>query len=277
MCVCGLGGCIGSPSPLEVYKTHGVNSGERVFSGQPITFTSMGQTRQDQAECTDVAIDMGRDESLLLLAKHCRDMRRQESSLRVVTMLLFLSCTAMFILCSFAEIRRNQSAASDGQTVVAAYSRQDNSIEGNSHGGFTGMSIDLGSEEHEDPMPNGTYMKWRPNFGHNYYDDKKNAIVITQSGKYYIYVSIGLSWNFDDESEDRTINVQLQKWSDRYQSDEIILEAWDEVPQTLYGKKNVYLGRIFDLTAGSHLKVLIGMGYELIDSTKTSFGCFLLK
>ncbi len=46
------------------------------------------QTLPNEEACRDSVTNMGPDESVLILIKHCRDMKQQETRLRLVTLLL---------------------------------------------------------------------------------------------------------------------------------------------------------------------------------------------
>lgn len=82
----------------------------------------MGQTLMRdalpaEAACGDSVIDMGPDESVLILIKHCRDMKQQETRLRLITLILLLSCIALILFTTGADLRRQENSASVGQGV----------------------------------------------------------------------------------------------------------------------------------------------------------------
>lgn len=77
----------------------------------------MGHTLPAEAACGDTMIDMGPDKSVLILIKHCQDMKQQETRLRLSTLLLLLSCTALFIFAICADLRQHESSESSGQGV----------------------------------------------------------------------------------------------------------------------------------------------------------------
>ena len=81
--------------------------------GQNLT----GHTLPAEAACGNAMMDMGHDESLLILIKHCRDMKQQETRLRLVTLLLVLSCTTLFIFTISADLRQPENSGSSGQGV----------------------------------------------------------------------------------------------------------------------------------------------------------------
>lgn len=80
-------------------------------SDQIMGKTLMGNTPPAEAACGDSVIDIGKDESLLILVKHCKDMKHQETWLRLITLLLLLSCMAL-ILCVHVQKWDNRQAVS---------------------------------------------------------------------------------------------------------------------------------------------------------------------
>lgn len=49
-----------------------------------------------EGACGDAVMEMGSDKSVLILLKHCQDMKQQETRLRLITLLLVFSCTVLF-------------------------------------------------------------------------------------------------------------------------------------------------------------------------------------
>ncbi|XP_078143050.1 tumor necrosis factor ligand superfamily member 15 [Centroberyx gerrardi] len=239
----------------------------------------MGRKPQDEVALRDVEIGARPDESLLVLLEHCRDMKRQETRLRLATLFLLFSCSAVFIFCI------HQSPAFRGQAVAAelgtAYSKQDNFMKDCPQTNLTRPSIHLTSVESDDDKSNGAHIKWNATLGEKYYNSTERAIVIPQPGIYYVYLRIALCWNGDytenpEYTEDKRISIKLHIWKDSYQKDVPIMEALDGIATTGYVNRNVYLGQVFELKTGDLLRVWIGDGYELIDIRKTSFGALLL-
>lgn len=75
-----------------------------------------GEARPAAAACGDSVIEMSPDESVLILIKHCRDMKQQETRLRLATLLLLLSCMAL-ILFNTIDPRRERNSAPSEQGV----------------------------------------------------------------------------------------------------------------------------------------------------------------
>lgn len=77
----------------------------------------MAHTQPAETACRDSVMNMGPDEPVLILIKHCRDMKQQETRLRLVTLLLLLSCTALFIFITGAGLRQHKNSGSSEQGV----------------------------------------------------------------------------------------------------------------------------------------------------------------
>lgn len=75
-----------------------------------------GEARPAKAACGDAVIEVIPDESVLILIKHCRDMKQQETRLRLATLLLLLSCMAL-ILFNTVDLRRERDSAPSEQGV----------------------------------------------------------------------------------------------------------------------------------------------------------------
>lgn len=80
--------------------------------GQKLT----GEVLPAEAACGDSVIDVSPDESVLILIKHCRDMKQQETRLRLTTLLVLLSCMAL-ILFTTGDLRQQKNSASREQGV----------------------------------------------------------------------------------------------------------------------------------------------------------------
>ncbi|XP_078127416.1 uncharacterized protein LOC144531252 [Sander vitreus] len=227
------------------------------------------QTLPTEAVCGDAIIDMGQDKSVLILIQHCRDMKQQETRLRLVTLLLLLSCTALFIFTICANLWQHGNSGSSGQECAVepspAYSKQE-SPTANPQTNTQKLHIDLTSLGAANKT-DGLYMKWHVNFGDQ--DNKeKSAIVIPEDGFYFVYVSIALSCN---EGDFNRFYVELRNWNEAYPSTRPVMKTWDGC--TSEGAKSVFLGQLFELSKGDNLSVWIGEGYELISTS--SFGAYL--
>lgn len=150
------------------------------------------------------------------------------------------------------------------------------------HGGIFGFNeiFDLlyvphptGSVVPADIKSAGLYIKWDVMFGEKYSKEKR-AIVIPETGFYFVYVRIALSCQDEDEAANfKRFYVELHKWNERYNKTVRLTEAWDGIVCTSEGSRSVFVGQLFDLLKGDHVRVWIGEGYELI--TKSSFGAYL--
>lgn len=75
----------------------------------------MEHTLPVESACGDAVMGTGLDKSTLILIKHCRDMKQQETSLRLITLLLVLSCTVLFSFTFSVVLKQNTGPA--GQRV----------------------------------------------------------------------------------------------------------------------------------------------------------------
>ncbi|KAG7235553.1 hypothetical protein INR49_002600 [Caranx melampygus] len=226
---------------------------------------------------------MGQDESVLILMKHCRDMKRQESCLRLTTLLLVLSCAAVFIFVIGASRQRGDSETT-GQTSTAvqqpAYSKQE--------GNLCPASADTADRTpsrphiHLNSMPaenktDGQYIKWHVFFGGTY-NEERRAIVIPKKGVYFVYVTITLNCH---ETTSKTADftdfnkffVQLRNWNDGYDTVRPIANAWSGVTCSSHAPMTVFVGKLFELMQGDHVSVWIELGYRLI--MDAAFGAHL--
>lgn len=105
--------------PMATYKTQQVTPINSFILNQPVEkdrdrnqreSTAMGQKlvghtvpTETPEELRNSVLDMNQDDSVLILIKHCRDMKQQESRLRLVTLLLLLSCMALVIFATLMQ------------------------------------------------------------------------------------------------------------------------------------------------------------------------------
>uniref|UniRef100_A0A3Q3NCP8 THD domain-containing protein n=1 Tax=Mastacembelus armatus TaxID=205130 RepID=A0A3Q3NCP8_9TELE len=116
------------------------------------------------------------------------------------------------------------------------------------------------------------YMKWYKVFGDNY-NDKKRAIVIPETGYYFVYATFALSCQ--DEVEDESFKkfyVTLHRWNEGYRQEKTIGSAMDGIECSSDRSRSVFMGQLFYLLNGDHVSVWIEEGYKLI--TKSSFGAY---
>ncbi len=124
-----------------------------------------------------------------------------------------------------------------------------------------------------DNKSDGLYIKWDVRFGEKY-NKEKRAIVIPETGFYFVYVRISLSCQDEDGAANfKRFYVELHKWNEGYNKTVQLAEAWDGIVCTSERFRNVFVGQLFDLLKGDHVRVWIGEGYGLI--RKSSFGAYL--
>lgn len=111
-------------------------------------------------------------------------------------------------------------------------------------------------------------------FGENY-NEEEHAIVIPQTGFYFVYVRIALRCSSEDSDMNFTsFFAELHTWNKNYNKTLHLMKTWDGVLCTPEGSsRNVFVGQLFELLEGTHVSVWISEGYRLI--TKSSFGAYL--
>ncbi|CAK6976679.1 uncharacterized protein LOC111221201 [Scomber scombrus] len=225
----------------------------------------------------DTMINMGTDKSVLILIKHCQDMKKQETRLRFVTLLLLFSCAAMFISTIIPDLRQLGNSRS---------SKQENADENSSTYSLQQSACPAATDYPKrkpkthhislkaapaNSIPDGQYMIWTKTFGDMDYDEK-NAFVIPETGEYFVYISITLGCQEDHTNE--KFNVQLRKFNSGYNEDQNMINAWNGVVCSPHQTRTLFMGELFDLLKGDHVKVFITYGYNLI--TTASFGAYLI-
>lgn len=74
-------------------------------------------TQPAETASGDSVIGIGPDESVLILIKHCSDMKQQEMRLRLITLFLLLSCMALILFTSRVDLRQQENSTSVGRGV----------------------------------------------------------------------------------------------------------------------------------------------------------------
>ncbi|XP_027880398.1 uncharacterized protein LOC114149703 [Xiphophorus couchianus] len=220
------------------------------------------------------------EESLLILINHCREMKQQEVRLRLITLLLLLGCAAAFIFISCADLSQRRAAkSSDSDPSFSAQRRicpaDDPSTASTSSSPTAGpLRIDLNSVNVANLL-SGSQLEWRARFGGGAYSRGLWAIVVPETGLYFVYMKFVL------KGPARDFRVTLQRRSKGYDRDMDLMGAQDGGPYPTgppdgggghHRVRTVYVGQLFDLWRGDQLKVLISEGQELID--RASFGAF---
>ncbi|XP_076614804.1 uncharacterized protein LOC143338350 [Chaetodon auriga] len=238
----------------------------------------MARTLSAEAACRNSGIDMSSDESVLILIKHCRDMKQQETCLRLITLLLLLTCMALFIFVTGADLRQRENSGTSGQARTTeqslAYSKQEKVCAADiPPTSVQRLNIHLRSVSTGN-VGDGQYIKWDVMFGEKY-DHEKRAIVIPEKGFYFVYVRIALNCQVEDGARNfKRFFVRLDNWNEGYNKTVPLTEAGDGIACTPEGSKSLFVGQLFDLLEGDHVSVWIGEGYKLI--TKSSFGAYLI-
>ncbi|CAB1332459.1 unnamed protein product [Coregonus sp. 'balchen'] len=224
---------------------------------------------------------MAQQESVLVLLKHCQEMRRHESLLRFFTVFLVIGCAAVFFFTYHVIRDSNQKDTFN----PAEYSRQQdrqgqNLKKPNAHLTTpTSCNNSVPAEyiqwDHQD-----TGLVHMQDFT---YDEKKHALVVPRGGRYFVYVGINFRMPDKDEvsREVQLLSLKVLKYSKSYEDNRPIMEVRDSLPDD--GRREtrtVYTGQVVTLEEGDLLRVSIYEdNYELIDcsgETTMYFGAFLL-
>ncbi|XP_042365423.1 uncharacterized protein LOC121959935 [Plectropomus leopardus] len=240
-----------------------------------------GNTVPAQAACGVVMTDMSRDESVFILIKHCRDMKQQETRFRLITLLLLLSCTALYIFTIWADLRKHPNSGSSAQGSTdgpsPAYSKQDRDCPAD--------HPERKPRIHLRPLPpcnktwsacnitDGLYIRWDAEIGKKHLKDER-AIVIPKEGTYFVYVRIALGCHDNDGTANfKMFYAGLSRWNEAYNETISLMYARDGISCTSQKFRSVFMGQLFNLFKGDHLRVRIDEGYKLI--TTSSFGAYL--
>ncbi|XP_041816799.1 uncharacterized protein LOC121623551 [Chelmon rostratus] len=238
----------------------------------------MASTLPAEAACGNSVTDMGPDESVLILIKHCRDMKQQETRLRLITLLLLLTCMALFIFNTGVGLRQRESTGASGQESAAEqsldYAKEEKVCATGTPPTNLKQHINLRSVA-TDNKGDGVYIKWDVMLGERY-DPEKRAIVILETGVYFVYLRIALNClGGDRDGNFKRFYVQLHTWNKGYNKTVTLTEAWDSIACTPQGSRSFFVGQLFELLKDDHVSVWIGVGYEHI--TKSSFGAYLIE
>lgn len=117
-------------------------------------------------------------------------------------------------------------------------------------------------------------IKWNVNFGGKY-DKQKHAIVISETGFYFMYLSLHLRCHVKvgiDVSSNFV--VELQKWNVGYNKTITLAGARESVACTPEFSRTLFVGELFELLEGDHVSVNVKEGYRMI--MKSSFGAYLV-
>ncbi|KAF3849420.1 hypothetical protein F7725_015917, partial [Dissostichus mawsoni] len=220
---------------------------------------AMGHTligTRGSAEDADVVMDLGPDQSLLVLMEHCREMKRQETRLRLFTLLLLLGCTALLVFAMWAGLIQSGSkeeVVNDPQTD------------------FTRLHVSLRSMSYK-ISPEGKVITWESEF------EPANKvtpyIVIPEDGFYFVYLNVAIFCVCRHEGANFTTFVgELHRYSEGYDDPERLTVVRDRLRCNSLQHRNVFVGQLFKLSKKDRLSVLIKEGFELIDESK--FGAYL--
>ncbi|XP_069370240.1 uncharacterized protein [Paralichthys olivaceus] len=240
-----------------------------------------------EASCGEAVMGIGWDEPVDILIKHCRDMKQQETRLRLISLLLLLGCSAFYVFTTCAELRKREHSGVSEQNssgeqrspephqdrLCTAVSSTD-SAENKSHAAR--LHIRLRSVS-EDSRTDEQRIKWDLHFSSDIkYDEEKRAVVIPKSAVYFLYIRVSLICpNINNTASFNKFIMHLSSWSKDYMKNPEVLDRFrDGISCSREDFRNVFVGDLFDLSEGDHVSVLIKSGYELIE--KFTFGAYLV-
>ncbi|XP_041667298.1 uncharacterized protein LOC121525382 [Cheilinus undulatus] len=221
----------------------------------------------EEAACRGV--DMGQDESVLILLRHCRDMKRQETRLRLVTLLLLLGCAALFF---FILLRENSGSSGRGSIDEPRRAKQEaTSPQAGVQTNPDRLRIDLTSQN----VPNETcplFLKWEPLFGDRHYSEEKRAIRIPVNGFYFFYLKVFFCCKLSKTKEYDTLSVKLLKWNPQHEKSKPLTSEMESAPCKDDVFRVLTVGQLFYLNQEDHVRVEVQEGESMI--IKSSFGAF---
>ncbi|XP_034048202.1 uncharacterized protein LOC117529511 [Thalassophryne amazonica] len=234
----------------------------------------MGQKmiREPLSEEVACRIEAGPDEPVLILLQHCRDMKRQETRLRIITFLLLLSCTALYLFTICAQSQPSKSSGSTGkQDAVQQFFAYSTQRKQTTDGSSPRIELSFKGTN----STSGRYIEFYSALGEDSNcNQEKSAIVIKQKGFYFVYAITFLQHDEDEHEEAKNFYIQVQQFSLGYTYPVYNVSTWESIATTSLTFRNVYLARMFNLSEGDYLKLWIGEGFGMI--RELSFGAFLL-
>ncbi|XP_062268346.1 uncharacterized protein LOC133974701 [Platichthys flesus] len=229
------------------------------------------------APCGDQETGLDRDQPVCILIRHCRDMKRQETRLRLLTMLLLLGCSALYIFTLCAELRnREHQSSGDHRAAGPHQERLQTAVSSTEKKRF---NIHL-RQNHSVPKDTGTderYIMWKQIIPEdNQCDQTRKDIVIPKDGVYFIYIRTSLFCrNATGAASSNMFYMQLRFWNENYNESRVLTDAREVVSCPPVAFRTVSVQQLFDLSEGDHVSVRIGAGYQLIN--KADFGAFLVE
>ncbi|XP_041755326.1 tumor necrosis factor ligand superfamily member 15 [Coregonus clupeaformis] len=229
----------------------------------------------------DTVISMAQQETVFILLKHCQEMKRQESRWRLVTLFLVLGCAAVFFFTQrvIRDCNEKDTFTTAENSRQQAIDRQEQNLKPNAHlttsSSCNSVPKDYIQWEHQD-----TGLMHMQNFT---YDENKQALVVPQEGRYFVYVGVNFRMPDKDKVSGKVhfLSLKVLKYSNSYENNWPIMEVKDSIPDDRRGeRRTMYTGQVVTLEEGDLLMVSIDEdNYELIDcsaETTMYIGAFLL-
>ncbi|KAL0965155.1 hypothetical protein UPYG_G00277490 [Umbra pygmaea] len=231
----------------------------------------------------DAVIPMTQLESVIILLKHCEEMKRQESRLRICTFIVVVGFATVYLMqhvihtsaddarCKPAEMSRPQVTEYPGTDLKVHYESK--------------PYVHLTTPQScllDKPME---FLHWENNQGMALmksftYDKSNGSLIVPQAGRYFVYV--GMTFRKSKEIMHVPIHMMVNKYSDSYRKYVPVMEVSDVISNGTEGNhiRTVYTGQILELKNKDHLRVWISAEtYEVIDCRSEKynyFGAFFL-
>lgn len=224
----------------------------------------------------DVVMDLGPDQSVLVLMEHCREMKRQETRLRLFTLLLLLGCTALLMFAMWAGLIQSGSKEEVINVEQSpAYSKQERCPPADDpQTNFTRLHVSLRSMSHES-IPEGQVITWDSEFEPANKVATKH-IVIPENGFYFVYLNFALFRVCKHKGAAKFTKFvgELRRSSEGYPKPESLMVVYDRLSCNSLQYRNLFGGQLFKLSKNDSLSVLIKEGFDLIHKSK--FGAYLV-
>ncbi|KAF7218118.1 putative LOC107395108-like protein [Nothobranchius furzeri] len=208
---------------------------------------------------------MNHEESALILIRHCQDMKRQEARLRLISLLLMLSCAAFFFY-------TNTSGSQERSPEPGKAFWQQSPCPSENGGIQPPLRIFL--RANLTTVENDSVLSWESSNSIKSYDKETDSIVIPGKGFYFVYIRFTLVCDDRSSFASQAFAVQLQLLSRGYPHKQPLLEAKDRWDCSDFGFHNVFVGELFELEKEDLLSVFLIKGSHMV--TASQFGVFHL-
>ncbi|XP_028830233.1 uncharacterized protein LOC114786855 [Denticeps clupeoides] len=209
------------------------------------------------------------EEALVVITRHCRDMKRQETRLRLATAFLLLSSvTVLLVLHAPSRDRATDQTATVGRLASPVL-----------QGKRPGVHLMPLAQHRNNTKP----IQWEPRFNNGFSLTANNTLLtVPLDGLYYVYfgISYRIPGNYcEQKGVDRIqdLHTQVFKFTASYPKDIVIIKSIDSMTCTILAQRFVYAGQLIQLLKNDKLKMIIHTPHEVVNWFKGGiyFGAFL--